>query len=131
MTNVSTYWSSTNSPPPGSPNLPPSVSALSYIPETTWNNTCTNAVFGNLLGYSTNAETNCNNSQLVNFVRTLAGSGGASNCTTSDGQNGSSCSGGYAKPSWQKGSGVPNDGKRDVPDVSLFASVGDLRAHST
>jgi subtilase family serine protease len=28
----------------------------------------------------------------------------------------------YAKPSYQTGKGVPNDGKRDVPDVSLNAS---------
>lgn len=29
---------------------------------------------------------------------------------------------GYAKPSWQTGSGVPSDGVRDIPDVSLFAA---------
>lgn len=28
----------------------------------------------------------------------------------------------YAKPSWQSGLGVPNDGARDVPDVALAAS---------
>lgn len=28
----------------------------------------------------------------------------------------------FGKPSWQTGSGVPNDGKRDVPDISLNAS---------
>lgn len=31
----------------------------------------------------------------------------------------------YAKPSWQSGPGVPADGKRDVPDVSLAASTHD------
>ena len=31
----------------------------------------------------------------------------------------------YAKPSWQTGSGVPADGKRDVPDVSLTAAGHD------
>lgn len=30
----------------------------------------------------------------------------------------------YPKPSWQAGTGVPNDGKRDLPDVSLFAADG-------
>lgn len=30
----------------------------------------------------------------------------------------------FTKPSWQKGAGVPNDGRRDVPDVSLFGSPG-------
>jgi len=28
----------------------------------------------------------------------------------------------FSKPSWQTGTGVPNDGKRDVPDVSLTSS---------
>jgi pro-kumamolisin-like protein/all-beta uncharacterized protein/BACON domain-containing protein len=31
----------------------------------------------------------------------------------------------YSKPSWQAGLGVPSDGQRDVPDVSLNASVHD------
>jgi pseudomonalisin len=31
----------------------------------------------------------------------------------------------YAKPSWQTGTGVPADGKRDVPDVSLTAAGHD------
>jgi len=52
------------------------------------------------------------------------GSGGVSHCTTSNGVSGSTCLGGYAKPSWQTGTGVPADGKRDVPDVALFASYG-------
>src|SRR6202041_3309662 len=52
------------------------------------------------------------------------GSGGKSACTANDGQHVTSCSGGYAKPSWQTGTGVPSDGKRDIPDVSLFASSG-------
>ncbi len=31
----------------------------------------------------------------------------------------------YAKPSWQTGTGVPADGKRDVPDISLTAASHD------
>ena len=32
---------------------------------------------------------------------------------------------GYAKPSWQSGlSGIPADGVRDIPDVSMFAGTG-------
>jgi subtilase family serine protease len=31
----------------------------------------------------------------------------------------------YAKPSWQAGTGVPADGKRDVPDVSLTSAGHD------
>ncbi len=57
-------------------------------------------------------------------MTTIGGSGGVSSCTTPSGQSSSSCSGGYAKPSWQTGTGVPNDRKRDVPDVSLFSADG-------
>jgi large repetitive protein len=35
------------------------------------------------------------------------------------------CIGGYAKPSWQTGTGVPQDGVRDIPDLSLNASPDD------
>ena len=28
------------------------------------------------------------------------------------------------KPSWQSGTGVPSDGVRDIPDLSLFAGNG-------
>jgi subtilase family serine protease len=38
------------------------------------------------------------------------------------GGTGGGASGFYTKPAWQVGSGVPNDGARDVPDVSLNAS---------
>jgi hypothetical protein len=30
----------------------------------------------------------------------------------------------YSKPAWQTGPGVPSDGQRDLPDVSLFAADG-------
>jgi subtilase family serine protease len=55
-----------------------------------------------------------------------AGGGGASNCATqNDTANPlSPCTGGYPKPTWQAGSGVPTDSVRDLPDVSLFASNG-------
>jgi hypothetical protein len=115
--NYNKYWSLSN-------NSTTQASALSYIPETTWNQTCTNSVFGAFLGFSTNPETNCNNPQLQGDVDTVAGSGGKSACTSSDGQNPTSCSNGYAKPSWQAGSNVPQDGARDIPDVSLFAAAG-------
>jgi pro-kumamolisin-like protein/Big-like domain-containing protein len=113
-----TYWNTTNNPTT-------QQSAKSYIPETTWNDTCTNAIFGNpQIGFSTNAETNCNNSQLGDFVNTFGGSGGMSHCTTPSGTNPSGCAGGYLKPAWQTGAGVPADNKRDLPDVSLFAADG-------
>jgi subtilase family serine protease len=54
-----------------------------------------------------------------------SGGGGASNCATlTINDNGDTCAGGYPKPTWQSGSGVPADGVRDIPDVSLFASNG-------
>jgi hypothetical protein len=112
--NPTLYWRSTNA-------ATTQESAISYIPEEAWNNTCTNGIFASL-GYTANAQTNCNNAQLVNFVSTIGGSGGKSACTISSGQEPSTCSGGYAKPSWQTGSGVPSDRARDIPDVSLYAA---------
>jgi subtilase family serine protease len=99
--------------------------ALSYIPESTWNNSSeydtllsANVPWTAVSGYTSNA----------NIV---AGSGGKSNCSTNtstDNSNGSvtagSCTSGYAKPSWQTGTGVPADGARDIPDVSLMAGNG-------
>lgn len=111
--NQASFWNPTNDPAT-------QASAKGYIPEMTWNDSCTNAAFGS----STDPETNCSDPTLSSFVRTGGGAGGKSNCTTSDGKNPSSCSGGYAKPPWQTGPGVPNDGARDIPDVSLFAAGG-------
>ena len=60
------------------------ASALSYIPETTWNDSALDG-------------------------EASASGGGASMY--------------YAKPFWQVGVGVPSDGARDVPDVSLAGSA--------
>jgi len=115
LTNQATYWNPTNA-------STTQASAKGPIPEATWNNSCTNSVFGDLLGFSNNAEANCNNSQLGGFIVTDGGSGGFSNCTSNDNQTVASCSGGYPRPSWQTET-LP-DGKRDIPDVSLFAAAG-------
>lgn len=116
--NAQTYWNTTNNPTT-------QQSAIGYIPETAWNDSCTNAIFAQL-GWESTALANCNISNLSPYVITLGGSGGQSTCTTSNGSTPSSCAGGYAKPPWQAGDGVPADGTRDVPDVSLFASNGFL-----
>jgi hypothetical protein len=79
----STYWSATNGPDQSS--------ALGYIPEVVWNESCADP---NVCGVAS----------------LFASSGGASTL--------------YSKPSWQAGLGVPNDGKRDLPDVSLDAAAG-------
>ncbi len=68
------YWSSSNASD--------GTSALSYIPETAWNDGCPSG--------------SC-----------WASGGGASSI--------------YGKPAWQVSPGVPQDGKRDLPDVALDA----------
>jgi hypothetical protein len=117
LTTTATYWNASNGA-----NM---VNAKGHIPELTWNDTCTNSEIFPFLD-TTTAEQTCNNSsaQEGGFLNVTGGSGGASTCTTSNGQTPSSCSGGYSKPTWQTGTGVPNDHHRDVPDVSLFASNG-------
>jgi Bacterial Ig-like domain (group 3) len=117
LTTTSAYWKSSNSA-----NL---SNAIGYIPEMAWNDTCTNSEIFTYLG-TISAEQTCNDLTAQNdgFLNVSGGSGGASDCTSPTGQTPSSCTGGYSKPPWQTGIGVPNDGKRDVPDVSLFASNG-------
>ena len=124
---ANTYWNTTN-------NGTTQASAKGYIPETTYNDTCTNSILfapNGVFPFSNfaNGELACNSPtvQQYLFIGPTGGSGGISNCTsnsttsTSTTLAVSSCSGGYPKPSWQTGPGVPNDGKRDLPDVSLFA----------
>ncbi len=71
----------------------------------------------------------------VSSVSIPAGGGGASGCIDSVAAWSSSglpfvCNPvspglfGYAKPSWQNAPGVPADGVRDIPDVSLYAANG-------
>jgi subtilase family serine protease len=64
---------------------------------------------------------------LVGPVPSPAGGGASSNCAQETAFSATqlpSCIAGYAKPVWQQGTGVPNDGVRDLPDVSLFAANG-------
>lgn len=129
--NPGTYWSTSNST---SGNLA-NISVNGYIPETTWNVSCTNFIFG-LAGYDATSEGDCNDSQLIsasegfNYIAPGGGGGGVSNCTTNNTTpstitlDPSSCSGGYAAPYWQVGPGVPSGINRAVPDVSMFAGNG-------
>jgi subtilase family serine protease len=126
-----TYFNSTNGP-----NF---QSAVSYIPEIPWNDSCAggllvkyigspfttyglDSVCNNYLDFVTQAE--ADEGALLNAV---GGSGGPSGCAvgnpSSPGIVSGSCRG-YFKPYWQNLVGVPNDGVRDIPDVSLFASNG-------
>ncbi len=126
---INTYWSKTNSTTYGS--------ALSYIPEIPWNDSCAGSLISNYLGYATGYGENgfCNSNQALSggLLVVAGGSGGPSNCATgapvSFGVSNGTCQG-YAKPSWQAGvAGIPNDGVRDIPDVSSFASDGFLWGH--
>jgi subtilase family serine protease len=67
------------------------------------------------------ATNNGNNGSALQYIPETAW-----NDTTLAGVNALSASGGgastlFSKPSWQSGTGVPSDGKRDVPDVALAA----------
>jgi subtilase family serine protease len=117
----STYWSSKNNADFGS--------ALSYVPEIPWNDSCASVLISTIEGFSTTYGSSgfCNSSTGVEFQNTVGGSGGPSGCATGkpavQGVVSGTCKG-YAKPSWQAGLGVHNDGVRDIPDVSLFAANG-------
>ncbi|MGA2277419.1 MAG: choice-of-anchor D domain-containing protein [Terracidiphilus sp.] len=114
--------------------------ATGYIPEVPWDDTVTNPIvissFNSQLGVNYSAEQWANyllkndgigSGLYEEVIPPVGGSGGVSNCTTSNGSTPSSCSGGYAKPSWQTGvTGILSTDKRTVPDVSLFASNGFL-----
>ena len=96
--NPTTYWNAADT------NNTTLESAKSYIPETTWNGTCARNATASTLA------TAC--ATVDNQGDDLMGAGGGGSSAVT------------AKPSWQTGTGVPADGKRDLPDVSLFASVG-------
>ena len=89
-------------------------SAISYVPEIAWDNACSNAIIWNFYK-SSGPIAFCNSSAGTNPKFTQNGVGG-----------GGGQSDYYTKPYWQLTSvlGVPNDGVRDQPDVSLFAANG-------
>lgn len=124
-----TYWGSANSSTFGS--------ALSYIPEIPWDDSCADSVLAGFYGFKViyGPDGFCGSSfaQQNGLLGVAGGSGGPSACATgAPAQNlvvGGTCQG-YPKPSWQTGvSGIPSDGVRDLPDVSLFAANG-LWGHS-
>jgi pro-kumamolisin-like protein/List-Bact-rpt repeat protein len=114
---TSTYWNSSNSPTYGS--------ALSYIPEIPWNNSCGSELYAAHYGFATTYGPGglCNSGTASSdgLLNIGAGSGAPSSCATG---SGATCQG-WPKPSWQTGFiGNPADGVRDLPDVSLFAAAG-------
>lgn len=118
------YWGTTNSTTYGS--------ATSYVPEIPWNDTCASSILAVFSGYTTGYGPGgfCASSmaQQNGLVSLGAGAGGPSGCATGVPSSNFVVSGsckGYAKPSWQTGvSGIPADGVRDTPDVSMFAATG-------
>jgi subtilase family serine protease len=119
----STYWGSTNSSTYGS--------ALSYIPEIPWNDSCASTLVAKYLGATTTYGPNgfCNTGAGQDLWEVVGGSGGPSNCAygATSQQSAAAASGtcsGYPKPSWQSLAGNPSDGARDIPDVSMFAADG-------
>ncbi|HEX4231968.1 MAG TPA: protease pro-enzyme activation domain-containing protein [Bryobacteraceae bacterium] len=129
------YWNTTNNSNYGS--------AKSYIPEIPWNDTCGSTLFNVFMGnsaptYGASGFCNSTTAAVDYLISTIATSGGPSNCATGnviyEGDVGGAFSqgcAGYAKPSWQAGIvGNPNDGVRDLPDVSLFASDGFFWLHT-
>ncbi len=120
------YWNVNNDPTT-------KASARSYIPEIPWNDGCTSQlIFTDPVngGYSRAYGANgfCNSPAGQNFLIDVAGAGGPSTCFTGKpsipGVVGGTCKG-NPKPKYQFGvKGVPDDGLRDQPDVSLFASNG-------
>ncbi len=120
----SAYWNSTNSATYGS--------ALSYIPEIPWNDSCAGSLLSGFFGYSVSygATGFCasNAARQYSLQEVVGGSGGPSGCATGSPSASGVVSGtcqGYAKPDWQTAvTGIPSDGVRDLPDVSLFAGDG-------
>jgi hypothetical protein len=123
--NPNKYWSATNNPVT-------EQSALSYIPETPWNDSCANPLILNALqvnGTTSDATTQalCNDdsSAVQAFLNTIGGGGAASSCAISGPDPTNPCASGYPKPAWQSGvPGIPQDGVRDTPDVSLMSGNG-------
>jgi subtilase family serine protease len=123
---LSNYWSATNNPKT-------KASALSYIPEIPWNDGCTSELIYSdpvFAGYSHSYGPSgfCNTKLGREFKYSVSGSGGPSTCFTGvpsiPGVVSGTCHG-NPKPSYQTGvPGIPNDGERDQPDLSLFAADG-------
>jgi subtilase family serine protease len=120
----SSYWNSGNDPNNYG-------SAKSYVPEIPWNDSCASAliakyVTGSPVTYGRSGF--CNSATGSQFLTTASGSGGPSGCATGYASRSGVVSGsckGWKKPSWQSGvAGIPGDGVRDLPDVSLFAANG-------
>ena len=96
------YWTSSN--------LAGGLSALSYIPEQTWNDSCASSKLDAVLKLSDRL-TACNTAAGQRFLNTAGGSGGPSVL--------------WLQPIWQAGIyGAPSHAMRMQPDLALFAANG-------
>lgn len=116
------YWSASNGPD--------LESALSYIPEMTWNDSCASPLV--LEAFGSGSSSSAGSSGFCTYASRLpvdpstafspyfnhfAGSGGLSAVS--------------ARPPWQTGvTGLPGGGARALPDLSLFASDGLTWGHA-
>jgi hypothetical protein len=104
--NYADYWDTNDTSP--------YLSALSYIPEKSWNNSCGSATIASYLGGT--PEEVCNDSTYAIFANLNGGSGGVSTI--------------YGLPTWQSAYGVglssnlTSTAHRNVPDIAMFASGG-------
>ena len=119
----STYWTGANTPAYGS--------ARSYIPEIPWNDSCASVLIATYVsgsGITYGSSGFCNSRAGREYLEVVSGSGGPSGCASGVASISGVVSGtckGYSKPTWQAGVvGVPKDGVRDIPDISLFAGNG-------
>ena len=94
--------------------------AKNYIPESSWDDSTDNdtTISENVPWTAVSGDSS--------YANIVAGSGGKSSCSTNTSTDTTTgtCTSGYAKPSWQRGAGVPSDGVRDLPDVSFMAGDG-------
>lgn len=114
--NPTSYWNNNDSSPYGS--------ALSYVPEMAWNDTCGSTVLVDYISYAYNITYPNGPEGLCNDVNNFG-----EEFTTLDGGSGG-ISSIYSRPSWQSVYGVGLHGNytsttnRNLPDVSLFAADG-------
>ncbi len=120
--NSSNYWSATNNPT--------FQSAKSYIPETTWNESCASPLvlqeFGKGFKESSGPDGFCTyasqqpfdpNWYSILYFAKFAGSGGLSTISS--------------RPDWQTGIyGIPKGRARALPDISMFSSGGSTSGHA-
>ena len=102
FSNQAKYWNTTNA-------ATTQESAKGYIPETSWNQSCTNALWVTIGGFGSTAEEVCNSK--LDDLAPVGGGGGVSTGWVN------------FQPAWQTGTPAVCDNTRCLPDVSLFASA--------